>query len=75
MREKDFTIQEVKSFYDSIGWQMTEDGVYQNARYEDLRPVSREYIHQCHCELIAIFPTMENIYWMPVPDLFSIRNI
>lgn len=48
MREKDFTIQEVKSFYNSIGWQMTEDGVYQNARYEDLRPVSREYIHQCH---------------------------
>lgn len=25
------------------------DGVhYQNARYEDLRPVSREYIHRCH---------------------------
>jgi SAM-dependent methyltransferase len=24
------------------------DGVYQNARYEDLRPVSSEYIHRCH---------------------------
>jgi SAM-dependent methyltransferase len=24
------------------------DGHYQNARYEDLRPVSREYIHRCH---------------------------
>ncbi|UCF61321.1 MAG: class I SAM-dependent methyltransferase, partial [Anaerolineaceae bacterium] len=24
------------------------DCCYQNARYEDLRPVSQEYIHQCH---------------------------
>lgn len=48
MKEKEFNIQEVKAFYNSIGWQMTEDGVYQNARYEDLRPVSREYIHKCH---------------------------
>ncbi|RJQ39746.1 MAG: class I SAM-dependent methyltransferase [Anaerolineaceae bacterium] len=51
MREKEFDIQEVKAFYDSIGWQMTENGVYQNARYEDLRPVSREYIHKCHLRI------------------------
>lgn len=44
----EFNIQEVKSFYDSIGWQITESGLYQNAHYEDLRPVSREYIHKCH---------------------------
>jgi ubiquinone/menaquinone biosynthesis C-methylase UbiE len=44
----DFDIREVKQFYDSIGWQMTEEGVYQNAHYEDLRPVSRNYIHKCH---------------------------
>jgi ubiquinone/menaquinone biosynthesis C-methylase UbiE len=25
-----------------------DDGFYQNARYEDLRLVSREYIHKCH---------------------------
>ena len=48
MTEKEFDIQEVKTFYDGIGWQMTEEGVYQNARYEDLRPISREYIHKCH---------------------------
>lgn len=48
---KEFDIQEVKSFYDSVGWQITEDGVYQNARYEDLRPVSREYIHKCHLRI------------------------
>lgn len=47
----DFNIQEVKDFYDSIGWQMTEEGVYQNAHYEDLRPVSRNYIHKCHLRI------------------------
>lgn len=39
---------QVRAFYDSIGWQQVGEGVYQNARYEDLRPVSREYIHRCH---------------------------
>lgn len=40
--------KDVRQFYDRIGWQLEEDGFYQNARYEDLRPVSREYIHRCH---------------------------
>ena len=40
--------QDVREFYDTIGWSQVENGVYQNARYEDLRPVSQEYIHQCH---------------------------
>ncbi|BAJ62667.1 class I SAM-dependent methyltransferase [Anaerolinea thermophila] len=40
--------QQVRSFYDQIGWQKEADGLYQNARYEDLRPVSAEYIHRCH---------------------------
>ncbi len=51
MKEKEFDIQEVKAFYDGIGWQAAENGVYQNARYEDLRPVSREYIHKCHLRI------------------------
>jgi SAM-dependent methyltransferase len=38
----------VQEFYDQVGWQEVSDGVYQNARYEDLREVSREYIHRCH---------------------------
>src|SRR5574338_242241 len=38
----------VRQFYDRVGWQAAEGGNYQNARYEDLRPVSREYIHGCH---------------------------
>ena len=39
---------QVREFYDQVGWQEVSDGVYQNATYEDLRPVSREYIHRCH---------------------------
>lgn len=40
--------QEVKEFYDQVGWQLVGQDVYQNARYEDLRPVAREYIRKCH---------------------------
>lgn len=40
--------QEVRQFYDQVGWVQVSDGVYQNARYEDLRPVSSEYITRCH---------------------------
>ena len=40
--------QSVREFYDSVGWKQIGDDIYQNARYEDLRPVSREYIHRCH---------------------------
>ena len=42
------TKQQVREFYDQIGWSQVGDGLYQNARYEDLRPVSREYVHNCH---------------------------
>jgi ubiquinone/menaquinone biosynthesis C-methylase UbiE len=40
--------QEVRQFYDQVGWQLVSEDIYQNARYEDLRPVAREYIHRCH---------------------------
>jgi len=40
--------QQVRQFYDQVGWQMVSEGTYQNARYEDLRPVAREYVHRCH---------------------------
>lgn len=45
---QDSVKKEIGQFYDQIGWQMEADGVFQNARYEDLRPVSAEYIHRCH---------------------------
>jgi len=40
--------EEVKQFYDQVGWQLVNADFYQNARYEDLRQVSRGYIHRCH---------------------------
>lgn len=40
--------QQVRAFYDQVGWQEAGEGLYQNASYEDLRPVSRHYIHRCH---------------------------
>lgn len=39
---------QVRQFYDKVGWQQVSEGLYQNARYEDLRPVAHEYIHRCH---------------------------
>jgi len=42
------TKQQVRDFYDEIGWSQDDEGLYQNARYEDRRPVSSEYIHRCH---------------------------
>ena len=36
--------QEVRQFYDEVGWKLVSSDIYQNARYEDLRPVSRRYI-------------------------------
>ncbi len=40
--------QSVREFYNRVGWQMGDEDLYQNMQYEDLRPVSQEYIHRCH---------------------------
>jgi len=47
--------QNVREFYDQIGWKKESDGYYQNARYEDLRPISAEYIHRCHLRITPYF--------------------
>lgn len=47
---------QVRQFYDQIGWSMQSSGFYQNARYEDLRPVSAEYIHKCHLRVNRHLP-------------------
>ncbi len=44
----DKTKQHVREFYDEIGWAQEAEGLFQNARFEDLRPVVSEYIHGCH---------------------------
>lgn len=52
------TKQKVREFYDEIGWQQEDDGHYQNARYEDLRPVSREYVHKTRLRTLnGLLPT------------------
>lgn len=47
---------EVREFYDSIGWRQIGEGLYQNARYEDLRPVAQEYIRRCHLRVLRYLP-------------------
>ncbi len=42
------TKKSVREFYDRVGWQTVNADMYQNAQYEDLRPVSQDYIHRCH---------------------------
>jgi SAM-dependent methyltransferase len=44
--------RQVREFYDQVGWQEVSEGLYQNAHYEDLRPVAREYIHRCHLRVL-----------------------
>lgn len=44
--------QQVQEFYNQVGWQEISEGVYQNATFEDLRPVAREYIHRCHLRVM-----------------------
>ncbi|MCE5209272.1 MAG: class I SAM-dependent methyltransferase [Chloroflexi bacterium] len=50
------TKQEVRQFYDRIGWNEGSEGFYQNARYEDLRSVSHGYIHRCHLRVNRYLP-------------------
>lgn len=52
------TKQKVREFYDEVGWMQENDGHYQNARFEDLRPVSREYIHKTRLRVLnGLIPT------------------
>jgi SAM-dependent methyltransferase len=43
---------QVREFYDRVGWQEASEGFYQNASYEDLRPVAHDYIHNCHMRVL-----------------------
>ena len=49
--------REVRDFYDSVGWQNVGEGLYQNARYEDLRPVSQDYIKRCRRRVRKSLPS------------------
>jgi SAM-dependent methyltransferase len=49
--------EQVRAFYDAVGWSQVGEGLYQNARHEDLRPVAREYIHRCHLRFGQALPS------------------
>jgi SAM-dependent methyltransferase len=54
--------QQVQDFYNRVGWQQVSEGTYQNATYEDLRPVAREYVHRCHLRVAGqLAPTGEKL--------------
>jgi ubiquinone/menaquinone biosynthesis C-methylase UbiE len=53
--------QQVRQFYDRVGWQEVSEGMYQNASYEDLRPVSRKYIQRCHLRVNRFLPPKGNL--------------
>jgi SAM-dependent methyltransferase len=40
--------KQVRQFYDEVGWKQSGQLQFQNAQFEDLRPVSSEYINRCH---------------------------
>ena len=48
---EDLTKKDVKEFYNRVGWQVDGDTFYQKAQFEDLRPVSQDYISRCHMRL------------------------
>jgi SAM-dependent methyltransferase len=53
---------EVRQFYDSIGWRQIGDGLYQNARFEDLRPVAQDYLHRCHMRVNRHLPNRGHFF-------------
>lgn len=57
MPDKQDIKAQVQRFYDQVGWQVDDpQGHYQNAQYEDLRPVSADYIRAAHERVGAQLP-------------------
>lgn len=48
--------EQVREFYETVGWRRIGEGLYQNARYEDLRPVARQYLRRCHLRVARHLP-------------------
>jgi len=48
----------VRAFYDELGWRQSETGDFADAElFEDLRPVSAKYIHECHLRVNRYLPS------------------
>ena len=55
-------LRDVREFYDSVGWSQLGEGLYQNARYEDLRPVAQDYIRRCHLRVKRYLPERGRLF-------------
>ena len=53
LKDKSTEGQQVKEFYDNVGWQKDpRTGNYLDAeKFEDLRPIMSDYIHKCHLRI------------------------
>jgi len=49
--------QAIMDFYDQVGWKEEGNQFYDGARFEDLRPVTRDYIHRCHLRVNRYLPS------------------
>ena len=54
------TIEETRLFYDEYGWKKSssQDIYYDSALFEDLRPVSANYINKCHLRINRYFDNL-----------------
>ena len=49
--------ESVMRYYDEIGWHPNKNGIIEDVgRFDDLRPVSEEYIHRCHLRVGSHIP-------------------
>ncbi len=48
--------ESVRGFYEGVGWQRAESGFMDAALFEDLRPVSEEYRHNCNLRVTKHLP-------------------
>jgi hypothetical protein len=48
---------QVQQFYERVGWRPIGEGAYQNVRYEDVRPVSADYVRHAHLRVSRHLPT------------------
>ncbi|MDX2188858.1 MAG: class I SAM-dependent methyltransferase [Bacteroidota bacterium] len=52
-----FENQELENFYEEFGWKKNKNNVFEDAaKFEDLRGVSRQYIHDCHMRVKKMLP-------------------
>ncbi len=48
--------QAIMDFYDQVGWKEEGDQFYDGARFEDLRPVTQDYLRRCHLRVNRYLP-------------------